>query len=410
MPKAFDAACRVIEKLNEKGYTAYIAGGWVRDFLMNHPSDDIDIATDADSEEVQKIFSKTIPVGINFGIVIVVLDGHHFEVATFRKDVGYEDGRRPIGVEKATPEEDAKRRDFTINGLFYDPWTREVLDFVGGQSDIKKGVVRAIGNPHERFLEDRLRMIRAVRYSSRFHFPIETDTMQAILAHADQLFPAVARERIWQEFVKMALFAHFDTALVTLHRLNLLPTIFPSLREMAPEDIQSRLRYLPDFPKKTPVIAQILELFPESTLEERLEICESFRLSRKDQDFVRYLHKIEEAFALSHEMDHFEWVKLYAHPHFDACLLLHGARFKEERKKSFLSEHELRIKKLEKPIIRLRTKSPLIKSQHLKEAGVTPGKEMGALLEEAERIAANELIEDPTILLKRLKSSPHWPS
>src|SRR3990167_4716975 len=169
---AFSIACDIVKKLNSLGFIAYFAGGWVRDFLMNRTSDDIDIATSATVEDLQRIFQKTIPVGVSFGIIIVVEKGHQFEVATFRKDEGSRDGRRPISIEPATPEKDAERRDFTINGLFYDPIEKKILDFVQGREDIKLGVIRAIGNPHDRFLEDRLRMIRAVRYASRFHFSI----------------------------------------------------------------------------------------------------------------------------------------------------------------------------------------------------------------------------------------------
>src|ERR1700722_14872638 len=126
------AATRVIKKLVDAGFTAYFAGGWVRDFLMQRPSDDIDIATNATVEQVQALFPKTIPVGVAFGIVIVVQDHFQFEVATFRKERGYVDGRRPTSIESATAEEDAQRRDFTINGMFYDPLTQKLLDFVEG--------------------------------------------------------------------------------------------------------------------------------------------------------------------------------------------------------------------------------------------------------------------------------------
>ena len=151
------SARKVIDKLVLEGHTAYYAGGYVRDRIMGHPSDDIDIATTAPVEIVQTLFKKTIPVGVQFGIVIVVMDGHQFEVATFRKEEEYKDGRRPTKIEPATPEEDAVRRDFTINGMFYDPTTGEVIDYIDGKKDIKHRIIRAIGNPKERFMEDRLR-------------------------------------------------------------------------------------------------------------------------------------------------------------------------------------------------------------------------------------------------------------
>jgi len=204
-------AAAIVKKLQEAGYIAYFAGGWVRDFILQKPSDDIDIASSATVEEIQRLFPKTIPVGVAFGIVIVVQDGHQFEIASFRKDRGYVDGRRPVGIDPATPEEDAQRRDFTINGMFYDPVQDKIFDFVDGIKDLKKGIIRAIGDPKARFTEDRLRMMRAVRYSTRFNFPIESDTLQAILSQAETLLPSVAMERIWQEFKKMSQFSHFDT-------------------------------------------------------------------------------------------------------------------------------------------------------------------------------------------------------
>lgn len=151
---AYSTGCQIIEKLYQHGYLAYFAGGWVRDFLLGHPSSDIDIATSATPREIESLFSKTIPVGAQFGIVVVIEKKHQFEVATFRKDAEYKDGRRPISIELASPEEDAKRRDFTINGMFYDPIQRRILDYVNGQEDLNLGIIRAIGNPHERFLED----------------------------------------------------------------------------------------------------------------------------------------------------------------------------------------------------------------------------------------------------------------
>src|SRR5690349_1426398 len=121
-------ASSIVKRLQEAGYVAYFAGGWVRDFILQTPSDDIDIATSATVEDVQRLFPKTIPVGVAFGIVIVVQDGHQFEIASFRKDRGYVDGRRPTGIDLATPEEDAQRRDFTINGMFYDPIQDKIFD------------------------------------------------------------------------------------------------------------------------------------------------------------------------------------------------------------------------------------------------------------------------------------------
>ncbi|HEX5035421.1 MAG TPA: CCA tRNA nucleotidyltransferase, partial [bacterium] len=222
-------ARQIVETLAKAGFVAYYAGGWVRDFLLQHPSDDIDIATNAPPETIQALFPHTIPIGIAFGIILVIIDGHQYEVATFRQDLDYKDGRRPSRIAFSTAAEDAKRRDFTINGMFYDPLKGEILDFVGGQKDLKQGLIRAIGNPHERIREDRLRMIRAIRLACRFRFQIEPETEQAIRAHALELLPAVAIERIVQELEKAHAFGTLRPTLIQLHDFGLLTPIFSSI-------------------------------------------------------------------------------------------------------------------------------------------------------------------------------------
>lgn len=398
----FHIANKIVKKLYEEGYTSYFAGGWVRDFLMHRTSDDIDIATEASVEEVQRIFPKTIPVGVNFGIVIVVEDGHHFEVATFRKDQGYRDGRRPIAVEAADDKQDAERRDFTINGMFYDPLQQEIIDYVEGKKDIEKGIIRAIGNPHERFLEDRLRMIRAVRYASRFHFSIESETLKAILDHSDALFPAVAIERVWNEFCKMAAYPHLDIALITLHRLNLLPVIFPALKNIPIEEVQRRLQALPYFPDDAPVISKIFELFPGISLEEKEKLVTYLKLSNEDREFVRFYHRAE-ATLTKNVAEDYEWAHLYAHRFFAPCLKIHATHLPLDDRQNFLQEHHLRQQLLADPIKRIQNKAPYLTSEHLRKAGVPNGVKMGELLKEGERLAVNEKIEDPSQIIERLK-------
>ena len=175
---SFSTALKIIEKLQQNGGVAYIAGGAVRDFLMGLQPSDIDIVTSLTVDAIRPLFKKTIEVGIQFGIIIVVEDNHKFEIATFRTDLEYKDGRRPTIIMQSSPEEDAKRRDFTINGMFLDPLTNETLDYVGGKEDLKERVIRAIGNPHDRFREDRLRMIRAIRYAAKFEFSIDPLTQE----------------------------------------------------------------------------------------------------------------------------------------------------------------------------------------------------------------------------------------
>ncbi len=409
------SALFVIKRLQEAGYIAYFAGGWVRDYLMDHPSDDIDIATSAQVSVIQQLFPKTIPVGIAFGILIVVHESYHFEIATFRTDRGYVDGRRPTAVSWATPEEDAKRRDFTINGIFYDPVKEEIHDFVEGLKDIKKGVIRTIGPPQNRFQEDSLRMMRAVRYSTRFRFSIESETFQAILLQADTLLPAVAMERIWQELKKMSRFAHFNTALILLHQLKLLPIIFPSLKDTTIEEIQDRVKSIDRFPKEAPTISEILELFPDSSLEEALKLCDYLKLSTTEKKFVQFYHHAKNLLNLPNEwkqkLEPIEWAYFYADPNASVVLEIIGAHFSLIEREKFLNECSRHRELLEQPILRIQTKNPILRAQHLIKEGIKPGKNMGLLLREGERLSVNQGIDDLNLLIHLLKtSSPHWRS
>ncbi len=407
-----DAAVHVVKTLKEAGHIAYFAGGWVRDFLMKHPSDDIDIASSADVEEIQKLFPKTIPVGVAFGIVIVVIGSHQFEVATFRQDRGYIDGRRPTGIDPASPELDAQRRDFTINGLFYDPLADKIYDYIGGVSDIRKGVVRAIGSPIERFTEDRLRMMRAVRYSTRFGFPIEPETLQAILKLSSTLLPSVAMERVWQEFKKMSQFAHFDTGLVTLHELGLLPTIFPQLKSLTTQQIKQRVESIPLFPKNAPTIAELLELFPDASLEDAVHLCESLKLSKEDRSFVEFYIYAKRLMELptpwQKQLEPVEWAHFYAHSHSQLVLEIIACHLPPKDKEIFLIEHKNYRHKMEPAIHRIQAGEPLIRAEHLMAEGVKPSKQMGLLLKEAEKISINQQIEDRAEIIALLKKSSLW--
>jgi poly(A) polymerase len=192
----------VAERLKDAGFTAYFAGGSVRDFLMKRKCEDVDVATNARPEQVEKLFEKTIPVGKQFGVILVVAEGRSIEVATFRREGGYQDGRHPSKVEFTDAKEDATRRDFTVNGLFYDPFAEKVLDFVGGQEDIKRKVIKAIGDPRKRFEEDKLRLMRAVRFASTLGFEVEAETWKAVKEFAP-LIKQVSPERIRDEIVKI---------------------------------------------------------------------------------------------------------------------------------------------------------------------------------------------------------------
>jgi tRNA nucleotidyltransferase/poly(A) polymerase len=195
-------AKEIVAKLQAAGFSAFWVGGSVRDFLLGREPTDFDIATDAKPEQVEKLFSKTIPVGRKFGVVIVVENEQQFQVATFRAEADYQDGRRPEKVEFANAEADALRRDFTVNGLFYDPLTKKTHDWVGGEKDLRAKIIRTIGKPEERFGEDHLRMLRAVRFAAQLNFAIEPETFSAIQRLAPKI-KLISAERIREELVKL---------------------------------------------------------------------------------------------------------------------------------------------------------------------------------------------------------------
>ncbi|MEY4534567.1 MAG: hypothetical protein RLZZ246_885 [Planctomycetota bacterium] len=201
-PTPHDAARAIAARLRDAGHLAYFAGGCVRDRLLGLEPADVDIATSARPDEIASIFKGAKGVGESFGVMLVRSGGVVVEVATFRADGPYSDARRPDSVRFASPEEDALRRDFTVNGLFMDPSSGEVIDFVGGRADVEARVLRAIGSPHERIREDRLRMLRAARFAARFELSIEPMTAEAIRAHAAEL-AGVSRERIGIEVRKI---------------------------------------------------------------------------------------------------------------------------------------------------------------------------------------------------------------
>ncbi|SKA98668.1 poly(A) polymerase [Prosthecobacter debontii] len=198
------AAIHVIRLLREQGHEALLAGGCVRDFLLGKEPKDYDVATSATPQQVIALFPGALTVGAHFGVVIVKHNHHQIEVATFRTDGSYKDGRRPESVTFATTEEDAQRRDFTVNGLFRDPIGDRIIDYVGGQADLNRRLLRAIGDPHQRFAEDRLRLLRAIRFATVLDFEIEPATWKAVCDHAEAI-NTVSAERIRDELIKIFL-------------------------------------------------------------------------------------------------------------------------------------------------------------------------------------------------------------
>jgi len=225
------AAFAIVRKLKKEGHKAYWVGGCIRNKLLNFPSEDIDIATDAPPEKVLSLFPKTISVGAKFGVVIVVQGNIRCEVATFRRDGSYLDHRHPSKVHFSDPQKDASRRDFTINALFWDPATGKLLDYTGGEKDIKKGIIRCIGKPEDRFQEDALRLLRAVRFSARFGFRIETKTWNAIKNLCD-LIHSISPDRIREELIKIFTGPGRGVALDILEQSGLLESILPEVQNL----------------------------------------------------------------------------------------------------------------------------------------------------------------------------------
>lgn len=221
-------ARRIVQRLRDASHLAYYAGGCVRDRLRGQEPHDYDIATDARPEKVQALFPQTYAVGAAFGVIVVHEDGHNIEVATFRSDESYVDGRRPTGVVFTTAREDAERRDFTVNGMFFDPLADEVIDYVGGERDLAARVLRAIGDPEARFREDRLRMLRAVRFATVLGFEIEPATWRAVCANAKHIHQ-VSAERIREELVKTLVHPNRLRGFDLLDQSGLLHEILPEM-------------------------------------------------------------------------------------------------------------------------------------------------------------------------------------
>jgi poly(A) polymerase len=226
---------RICRSLRRAGHQAYFVGGCVRDILLGREPADYDVATDATPDQVQQLFPQSLAVGAKFGVIVVTETSDaalHVEVATFRSDVGHSDGRHPDSVVYSdSPEQDAQRRDFTINALLLDPESQEVLDFVGGREDLRAGIIRAIGRPQDRFGEDKLRMVRAVRFAARFRYAIEASTFTAIVKSAPEIHE-VSAERLRDELTKILTEGAARRGFELLDETRLLPQLLPEIARM----------------------------------------------------------------------------------------------------------------------------------------------------------------------------------
>ena len=310
---AYDTAVEVVRKLTDAGFQALWAGGCVRDLLLKKEPQDYDVATNALPEQVRDLFGKrkTLAVGASFGVIIVrgSQPDCDVEVATFRSEGPYLDGRRPEHVTFTTAEEDAHRRDFTINGMFYDPTTESIYDFVKGQSDLKQQIIRAIGNPLKRMQEDKLRLLRAIRFASTLRFRLDEVTFEAIQTMASEIC-VVSPERISDELRKMLRHPNRSHAIDLVQSSGLLKCIIPELAPLWETESEKslweptllRLERLNTDNFETAFATLLLDLpgnlhgkGPADQLDTVHQICKRLRFSNHELDWIYWLVRNRES-------------------------------------------------------------------------------------------------------------------
>ena len=372
------AAIKIIKQLNRNGFQALLAGGCVRDMLMRRPASDYDVATDAQPNDVIKLFRRTLKVGAKFGVVIVLLEGQQVEVATFRTEAGYADGRHPSVVKFTGAAEDASRRDFTINGMFYDPLKEKVIDYVDGKADLKKKLVRTIGKPKERFGEDYLRMLRAVRFSTQLGFAIEPATWSAIRSNAKRI-TKISGERIAIELEAILVNPNRSSGTSMLAKSGLAEAIFPGFTGKRAEFAVSVLGQLR---KKVDFALALASLFAGCPTEFARQKCQILKLSRSQNKHIKFLlanrgKLLDDQMALS------RLKMILAEPYFWDLYELQRAIQKAapDGAEGIAALGRLRKRIKDLGDIDLRPK-PLLNGHDLIRLGAVPGSGLGQLAEE----------------------------
>jgi len=394
---------------------------------------DIDIATSATPEQVQGLFTKTVPVGAAFGVVLVLEDGHQFEVATFRSDEVYIDGRRPTGVRFSSPEEDARRRDFTINGLFYDPIADQIIDFVGGRADIERKLVRTIGEPRERFTEDKLRLLRCVRFAANLGYEVEPATFDAVKEMAAQI-QVVSAERIRDELVKILTRPNAGRGLELLDASGLLREILPEIAAMKGVEQPAEFHPEGDVFKHTRLMLDALPANPSTVLAfavllhdvgkpptfirapDRIRFNEHDRVGAEMAEIIlrrlRFSNdQIEKVVLCVREHMKFQFVKemrpaklkrLMARDTFPDELELHRIDCASSHRN--LENYEfLKTKAAELPPEVLKP-APLLTGHDLLALGLKPGPAVGQILHEIEELQLEEKLKSRAEALEFAKS------
>jgi len=400
-------ALDIVRTLRRAGHEAYFVGGCVRDRLMGLEPKDYDIVTSARPEIVRDLFERTVSVGEAFGVIIVVRDGHPFEVATYRSDGAYLDGRRPVSVVFAGARQDVERRDFTINGMLFDPIEDKVIDWVGGRRDMEARQIRTIGDPRRRFAEDRLRMMRAIRFAARFGYGIEEGTYAALYESAESL-SAISAERIGEELVKILVGAHAGRALRLLHDTGLLGVILPEVQalvglEQPPEfhpegdvfEHTCRMLDLLEQPSPELALGALLhDIGKPATFEmaDRIrfdehdkvgaeiaaQICRRLRYSSERTQRVEQLVSCHMRFAMVTRMRLSTLKRLLAMPHFEEHLELHRLDCLASHGK--LDHYEFVQNKMQELSREEIAPPPLITGHDLIALGYKPGPIFGEIL------------------------------
>ena len=380
----------VCARLRGAGFQAFLAGGCVRDLLMNREPNDFDIATDSIPDQVEALFPKALGVGKAFGVMILPFDGFQLEVATFRQDLEYRDGRRPEGVKFSSPEEDAKRRDFTVNALFYDIESSKVIDYVGGQTDIQKRIIRTVGEPAKRFEEDKLRVLRGIRFAAQLDFTVEENTFVAIKTFARET-SAVSRERVRDEMVKLLKTPLRRKGLDLLWIAPIFEGIFPMLATKARADAaawRNRFSVYSKWQSEAEAdVAALLALFFFPVRQEagfRDTHLKDLRLDNKTIEAVGFALKHLPEFLEPSKVRVGEMLLLLASPHAKPAELVSGVIERSQTNDSAMqTEREAYLEKLIGPHPERRLPAAFVTGDDMKAAGWTPGKEMGAALHEA---------------------------
>ncbi len=371
------AAVEVISQLQQHGFEALLAGGCVRDMLLGRPAKDYDVATNALPADVIRLFRRTLKVGAKFGVVIVLTQGEQVEVATFRSEAGYEDGRHPTEVRFTSAAEDASRRDFTINGMFYDPLKEQVIDYVGGQADLAQRIIRTIGDPQERFSEDYLRMLRAVRFSTQLGFPIEPDTYAAIRRHAANIV-RISGERVAMELEEILVSPNRAAGARMLIEIGLAQAVSPGFAGEGARQAVAVLKHLRrnvDFPL---ALAAFWAGFPTDFALER---CDILKLSRKQMKHIEFL-LAQRGRLLDAEMSVAQLKKLLAGPYFwDLYELERAIQKAAGTRKGLTSLGRLRRRIRDLGDVDIKPK-PLLNGHELMHLGAVPGPALGQLAEE----------------------------